>query len=357
MRYRRQISDRDGFRRRWRIRAWVGAVSLCGVLAPAAASAARPMSYLQGFGQKAYPVVSLTWALLGISSAVVFIIAGLVLAGAWIQRTRGPVAIGERLPVGRSGHGLRWIYIGVGISFVVILGSMVWTLVTLSAVERPHGDPDLTIQITGYQWWWKAQYLSKDASRVLITANEIHIPTGQPVRIQLIGGDVIHSFWIPLLSGKTDTIPGQINDMWLEADKPGRYRGQCTEYCGWQHAHMAMYMIAQPPAEFKAWWNAQLQPAPPPSTPKLVSGEKKFVFHCGTCHTIRGTDAGGTVAPDLTHLMSRSTIGAGTLPNTVAALSGWIANSQAIKPGNHMPVLYLSGPDLDDIRGFLKTLK
>lgn len=340
------------------IRGWASVALLGLALAPAIAWAGpRPMSYLQGFGRKAYPVVSYTWALLGIQSAVVLIITGLVVAGTVIYRTRGRVAVGERLPVGRGGHGLRFIYIGVGITFAVILGSMVWMLVTLSAVESPHGDPELTIQITGYQWWWKAIYQSKDPSRILVTANEIHIPTGEPILIQLIGGDVIHSFWIPLLSGKTDTIPGQVNDMWLEADKPGRYRGQCTEYCGWQHAHMAMYIVAQPPKEFQAWMDHQLEPAPPPTTPKLLSGEKKLAFHCGVCHTVRGAGAGGTVAPDLTHVMSRSTIAAGTLPNTVATLSGWIADSQAIKPGNHMPVLYLSGPDLDDIRDYLMTLK
>jgi cytochrome c oxidase subunit 2 len=168
---------------------------------------------------------------------------------------------------------------------------------------------------------------------------------------------VIHSFWIPKLAGKTDTIPGQRNVMWLQANKPGRYRGQCTEYCGPQHAHMAMYVIAQPPDQFRAWLDAQLRPAPPPNSPKLIRGENDFVYRCGVCHKVRGTNGGGTVAPDLTHLMSRHTIAAGTLPNTIAALSGWIANSQAIKPGNRMPVLYLSGPELEDLRSFLITLK
>ena len=145
--------------------------------------------------------------------------------------------------------------------------------------------------------------------------------------------------------------------MWLEATKPGRYRGQCTEYCGHQHAHMAVFAIAQPPDQFKAWYQAQLRPAPAPNSGKAIAGERLFVYRCGSCHTVRGTGAGGTVAPDLTHLMSRRTIAAGTLPNTIGSLSGWIANPQAIKPGNRMPVLYLSGPDLETLRSFLITLK
>jgi cytochrome c oxidase subunit 2 len=158
------------------------------------------------------------------------------------------------------------------------------------------------------------------------------------------------------LTGKTDTIPGQVNETWLEAEKPGRYRGQCTEFCGWQHAHMALFVVAEPRAEFDKWYLDQLQPAAAPKG-EAVRGENRFVFRCGACHTVRGTEAGGTVAPDLTHLMSRATIAAGTLPNTVAYLSGWIANPQTIKPGNHMPDLYLSGPELQDIRSFLLTLK
>jgi cytochrome c oxidase subunit 2 len=230
-------------------------------------------------------------------------------------------------------------------------------VIVLAAVNGPPRPAKVTIEVTGQQWWWKARYLSDDASQVFTTANEIHIPAGEPVRIKLIGGDVIHSFWVPPLSGKTDTIPGQVNETWLEAAKPGRYRGQCTEFCGWQHAHMALYVIAEPRPDFDNWRNAQLQPAAAPTTPEVTRGEHLFVFHCGACHMVRGTQAGGSVAPDLTHLMSRGTIAAGTLPNTIGDLSGWIANPQGIKPGARMPDLFLSGPELQDIRSFLLTLK
>ena len=217
--------------------------------------------------------------------------------------------------------------------------------------------PALTIEVTGQQWWWKVRYLSDDPSRIFTTANEIHIPTGEPVRIELIGADVIHSFWVPPLSGKTDAIPGQTNVTWLEADRPGRYRGQCTEYCGVQHAHMGFEVVAQSPGEFDAWWDAQLKPAATADRRPANAAPTLFSYHCGACHTVRGTEAGGAIAPDLTHLMSRATIAAGTLPNNAGNLSGWIADPQAIKPGTLMPIVYLSGPELNDIRAYLQTLK
>ncbi|HEX4113014.1 MAG TPA: cytochrome c oxidase subunit II [Stellaceae bacterium] len=313
-----------------------------------------PLSYLVGFGIKAYPVTSLTWGLLIISVVVTVIITVLVLVGIWLKRIR--VAAPADTPPASGAPGGSWIVIGVGISSLALLGSLVWTVVVLAAINAPPRKPGLTIEVTGQQWWWKARYLSDDASRILTTANEFHIPTGVPVRVKLIGADVIHSFWVPALAGKTDTIPGQTNETWIEANAPGRYEGQCTEYCGAEHGHMQFYIVAESPDRFRAWWNAQLEPAPPPSSDQLAQGERLFVFHCGACHTVRGTMAGGSVAPDLTHLMSRKTIAAGTLPNTVANLSGWIANPQAIKPDTLMPTLYLSGPELTDIRSFLQTL-
>jgi cytochrome c oxidase subunit 2 len=257
----------------------------------------------------------------------------------------------------RSPGGLRWLYWGIGLSSVGLVGALIWTVIVLAEINGPPSTPALTIEITGQQWWWKARYLSDDASRTLTTANEIHIPTGRPVRIKLIGADVIHSFWVPKLAGKMDTIPGQTNQTWIEADRPGRYRGQCTEYCGAQHAHMAIIVVAEPPAEFAAWLDAQLAPAGQPTDPHAAAGAQTFQFRCGACHTVRGTKAAGTTGPDLTHLMSRSTIAAGTLTNTVANLSAWIANPQAIKPGTTMPVLYLSGPELAGVRAYLRTLK
>ncbi|HEX7969078.1 MAG TPA: c-type cytochrome, partial [Stellaceae bacterium] len=182
-----------------------------------------------------------------------------------------------------------------------------------------------------------------------------------PVRIELRTDDVIHSFWIPALAGKTDTIAGQRNVTWLQADKPGIYRGQCTEYCGQQHAHMGLLAVADPPDAFAAWWGHQLEgPVMPRSEAQLSEirqGEAAFMRHCAVCHAVRGTPAGGRVGPDLSHLMERQTVAAGTLPNTIGYLSGWISNPQHIKPGNYMPTLTLSGPELNDIRTFLAALK
>jgi cytochrome c oxidase subunit II len=318
--------------------------------------AAAPLTYMTGYGTKAYPVVSLTWGLLIISIAVVLVVTALVFFGVVMRRPeRGDLAV-EAVPVERSGSGIEWIAGGIGITVVVLLGSLVWTMAVLARVSNPPPGSTMTIEITGQQWWWKARYLSPNASRILTTADEFHIPVGRPVRIRLIGADVIHNFWVPALTGKTQAIPGQINETWLEADRPGRYRGQCTEYCGAQHAHMTFFVTAESPQAFQAWLDRQLAPAAAPVSPAAQTGEHMFESHCGICHTVRGTLAGGTVAPDLTHIMSRETLAAGTLQNTSGNLSGWIDNPQSIKPGTLMPNLYLSGPELTDIATYLRTL-
>jgi cytochrome c oxidase subunit 2 len=315
-----------------------------------------PLSYLSGFGPKAAPVVKLTWGLLGISIAVVLVIAGLVLAGCLRRRVRGSPPI-QTIPVERGGDGLRWLWIGVGVSCVPLLIALVWTMHVLAAISGPGRTPPLTIEVTGAQWWWKARYLDADASRVFITANEIHIPVGQPVQVRLISTDVIHSFWVPALGGKTEVIPGQTNVTWMEAGVPGRFRGTCSEFCGLQHAHMGFEVVADPPDSFRIWEDQQVAPAPAPATPAIADGEAIFVYRCGACHTVRGSPAGGSVAPDLTHIMSRSTLAAVSLPHSIATLSAWIVDPQAIKPGTHMPNLEVSGPELQSLRNYLATLK
>lgn len=323
---------------------------------PGGAVAATPMSYLTGAGARAHPVTALTWGVLVVSIAVVVLVAIFVWLGIARRRLRGAPPIASVAPT-RGGRGLLWLYWGVGLSSVVLIGALVWTVAVLAAINAPPGPAALTVEVTGQQWWWKVRYLDRDASRVLTTANEIHIPVGRPVRIRLIGADVIHSFWVPALGGKMDTIPGQTNTTWIEADRPGRYRGQCAEYCGPQHANMALLVVAEAPAAFDAWRDAQLEPAAAPASAAAARGAAVFAQRCGACHAVRGSAAAGNVAPDLTHLMSRGTIAAGALANTPANLSGWIANPQAIKPGTHMPTLYLSGPELADTRAYLATLR
>ena len=312
---------------------------------------AWPMGYLATFGPRADPATALTWGLMDISIAVVAIVTLLVVAGALLRRVRARGAMPAADRGGRGG--MAWIVVGCGITVVVLAISMVWTVQVLAQIDSPASKPALAIEITGHQWWWEARYLSDQPGQVFTTANELHIPVGRPVRLTLASADVIHSFWVPALTGKTDTIPGRTNLGWMQADRPGVYRGQCTEYCGEEHAKMALYVVAEPPARFAAWRQAQLQPAPGTALP----GQAVFEARCGACHTVRGTGAGGVVGPDLTHLMSRSTIASGILPNDTADLSGWIANPQALKPGSAMPATNLNGTQLTQVVAYLETLK
>jgi cytochrome c oxidase subunit 2 len=311
-----------------------------------------PMNYLRTFGPRADPATALTWGLIVLSMAVIVIVTALVLAGVLARRTRGRAATAD-VPVQRGASGLMWIYVGLALTVVALGVALIWTMQVLAAIDSPASRPHVTIEVTGHQWWWEARYVGDSPADSFHTANEIHIPTGQPVLLRLYGADVIHSFWIPALTGKTDTIPGRTNLSWMQTDRPGIYRGQCTEYCGVQHAHMAAYVVAEPPAAFEAWRQAQLAPA----AATAGAGQGVFVARCHSCHTVRGTGAAGTAGPDLTHLMSRQTLAAGVLPNTPGALSGWIADPQSAKPGAAMPATFLSGPQLTAVVAYLETLK
>jgi cytochrome c oxidase subunit 2 len=193
---------------------------------------------------------------------------------------------------------------------------------------------------------------------ILDTANEIHIPVGRPVMIRGTSNDVIHSLWVPNLHGKRDLIPSRTTTEWIQADSPGAYRGQCAEFCGLQHAHMALWVVAEPQEKFKAWMQQQLQPAVQPSDPVRQRGEQVFVNNaCVFCHTIRGTTAAGQVAPDLTHFGSRKSLAAGTLPNNKGNLGGWISDPQSIKPGNHMATIAVNSEDLQPLLEYIEGLK
>lgn len=318
--------------------------------------AATPMSYLHTVGPAGYPVTRLGWGL-GIISLGVVVSTGLLLLGGIFRRRdlRAPGDAGA-LAVRRDAGGMGWIYIGVGISAVVLIGAMVWTLVVTAVVAHPSSKPALTVQVSASQWWWALRYDTEQPSRTFTSANEIHIPVGQPVRFEVTSTDVIHSFWVPKLGGKIDVIPGQTNVAWLQADRPGTYRGQCAVFCGAEHARMALRVIAQTPADFRAWQTSQLADAPQPTTAGLQRGQQVFQAHCAACHTIRGGDAGGALGPDLSHLLSRHTLAAGVLPNTPGNLAGWIVHPQSIKPGTRMPDQALSGPQLAALMAYLQTL-
>lgn len=322
---------------------------------PLAAPAETPMSYLRTFGPAGDPATALGHGLGWVSLAVMGVIAVLLLAA--IHRRRARPSSPRELTVSRDAGGLAWIYIGVGVSTLVLIACAVWTMFTVAAVAMPVRAADLTLQVTASQWWWNVRYRDDVASRVFDAPNEIHIPVGRPVRIELSSTDVIHSFWIPQLAGKMDVIPGQTNVTWLQADKPGTYRGQCGEYCGVQHAHMALYVVAEAPGDYAAWAERQRAAAPAELADSLQRGQQTFVSHCAACHAVRGTGAGGILGPDLTHLKSRQTIAAGLLPNTPGNLSAWIADAQALKPGSRMPTMALSGPDLSAIVAYLDTLQ
>jgi cytochrome c oxidase subunit II len=315
-----------------------------------------PMAYQRTFGPAADPITRLGWGLGIISLLVIIVIGVLLLGGILRERTTASAADPRQLTVRRDAGGMSWVYVGVGISSLVLICCMAWTLITTAAVTRSPDAPALTVQVTASQWWWSLRYDSAISSHIFTTANEIHIPVGQTIRFELASTDVIHSFWIPQLAGKMDVIPGQTNVAWLQADKPGTYRGQCAAFCGAQHAHMALLVVADTPEAFAAWEDHQLVDATMPATEDPRRGQQIFQTHCAVCHTIRGISPAGLVGPDLTHLMARSTLAAGLLANTPGNLAGWIANPQSLKPGTRMPNQTLSGPELMAVISYLMTL-
>jgi cytochrome c oxidase subunit II len=311
------------------------------------------MSYLRTFGFVGDRLATLGWILLIIASAVVLVVTVLVVAGVWRRSVPVPA------PVERGGTGLRWVVIGgIVVPAVVLVAALVATVLTQAAVAAPASPPALVVRVIGHQWWWEVRYLNHSPDSVVTTANEIHIPVGRPVRFEIVAGDVIHSFWIPKLGGKTDLIPGQTNVTWLEADSTGTYPGQCAEYCGAEHARMALAVVAEPPGRFATWLDGQRAPAATPADSNEAAGAAVFATRaCAACHTVAGTPARGRVGPDLTHLASRQTIAAGTLPNTRGNLAGWIADPQTIKPGNLMPRVPLPPTELQVLVTYLQSLR
>lgn len=315
-----------------------------------------PLSYLQAAGPAAAPLTRLAWGLGAVSVVVVALIA-IALAGA-IWRRRASPTDGDALEaVGQPGAGLMWIYVGLGLSVPVLAACTVWTLVVLAEVMHPQTPPAITLQVIAHQWWWEVRYLGGPSGEAFTTANEIHIPAGLPVRIELTSPDVIHSFWAPKLGGKMDVIPGVQNVTWIQASAPGRYRGQCAEYCGLQHARMAFYVIADSPADFAAWRRRQLAAPERPPVGNIAAGAAVFASRCASCHTIAGTPAGGIAGPDLSHLASRGTLAAGTIANDADHLAAWIRDPQAIKPGALMPKVALSSSERAELVTYLQSLK
>ena len=246
----------------------------------------------------------------------------------------------------------------VGLTTAILLTLLVADFATgrrIEALVRPNA---LALTVTGHQWWWEISYDDSLPSRRLHTANEIHIPTGRPVRITLRSSDVIHSFWVPNLGGKRDLIPGKENEVWIQADRPGTYEGQCAEFCGLQHAHMRLTVIAEPADSFEAWRTAQLAPAPAPADTLLARGREVFLATtCVMCHSVGGTPARAGAGPDLTHVGARRTIGAGSLTMTREHLAQWIGNPGSVKPGAGMPPHPMPDADLAALSAWLASLR
>jgi cytochrome c oxidase subunit 2 len=246
----------------------------------------------------------------------------------------------------------------VALTVVGLLVLLAASVFTDRALARLPLQGAVNIQVTGHQWWWSVKYINGPVSETFETANEIHVPVGRPVVVQLNADDVIHSLWIPSLSGKRDLIPGRTATLAFRADQPGIYRGQCAEFCGFQHAFMAFEVHAESPEDFERWRKLQIAPAAEPTDPKAQRGKQLFQsVSCAMCHAIQGTLAQGKTAPDLTHLASRRTIGAGTLPNDAGNLASWIADPHRHKPGVNMPANPMSGDDLAALVTYLGTLQ
>lgn len=308
-------------------------------------------SVLHAAGIQAARVEWLWWAMFWITLVVTMIVLAVLAAAV----TRGSHNDRPR-PTDRAL--LRAVGIATAITVVILFVLLIASTVTSRAVASERVEDAMQVEITAYQWWWAVEYQHPEPEQRVRTANELHIPVGRTVAVKLLANDVIHSFWVPSLSGKLDAIPGHEAVLWLRADQPGVYRGQCAEYCGFQHAHMAFVVIAEPSDQFERWIQAQRTTASRPSSDIAQHGLQLVQQSaCVMCHTIRGTAAGGRTAPDLTHVASRSTLAAGTLPFTTQHLTEWITDPQAIKPGTRMPNLSFDPQDRAAIVAYLVQLK
>lgn len=265
----------------------------------------------------------------------------------------------ERPPRDR-GHGrgkIRAVVTAALASAAVLVALLIYEFGLTRSLVAHAGDA-LPLRVVAHQWWWEVIYLDDSSQIVARTANEIHIPVGRPVAIELESRDVIHSFWVPNLQGKVDAIPGRTNRVVLSANEPGTYRGQCAEFCGLQHANMALYVVAEPPAQFHAWLEHQRSSAVAPADELAVEGQRVFMnAPCALCHTVRGTLAMASAGPDLTHLASRESLASGVLANTRGNLAAWFMDPQHTKPGTHMPATHLDSASADALLHYLQTLK
>jgi cytochrome c oxidase subunit II len=319
------------------------------ILALALAGCGSKQDALNAHSKAARGISSLWWDMFAGATLALSIVA-LVLLLAWVRRRKPGV------PGVRDGDRAAWgVVVGLGLVVPMLVLSTLFLFANIflirdttvpTASASVADRPTLTIRVVGHQFWWEVRYPGTRA----VTANEIHIPARTNVQVLLYTRDVIHSFWVPELNKKVDLIPEQTNRILLYADTPGRYRGQCAEFCGLQHAHMGLYVFADPPAQFKRWLAREARPtggAPP----------QLFVDKCGSCHAIRGTAANAHVGPDLTHVGSRSSLAALTIPNSAERMREWIRDPQRLKPGSLMPAVDLSSAQIEMLTSYLEARK
>ena len=301
-------------------------------------------------------IANLFWVMTAVAVGGLALITGL-LVFAWARRGRRGFGGDPDDP--HPGERPAWfVVVGMGVVFpltliVALFIAGDWAIINVTQAPAASSTA-MTVDAIGHQWYWEFRYPGTKA----VTADELHIPVDTRVNLVATTADVIHSFWVPALNRKIDTIPGQQNRILLYSNTVGVFRGQCAEFCGLQHAHMSMLAFVQPKAQFRSWLKRQAAPAAPPTTAAARRGEQVFLSGpCASCHTIRGTTARGYVGPDLTHLASRTTLAGVTIPDTRSYLARWIVDSQHFKPGNEMPDFELKGSQLQDLVAYLEGLK
>jgi cytochrome c oxidase subunit 2 len=312
-------------------------------------------SPLNPVSPQARDLLWLFWTFTAVLAAIWLAVMLALLASLRARRAAGadPLAVDPRRER-RATALVAGLAVATGLTVLILTG------LSYAGQRRLFGDDTdgLTVRVRGHQWWWELQYTDPDPSRGFYTANEIHVPVGEPVKLQLESTDVIHSFWVPSLMGKQDLIPGRTNTLRFTAERAGIYRGQCAEFCGMQHAKMGLLVIAEEPEAFARWRAAQVQPRVEPASDEAKAGEQAFVgAPCSMCHQVRGTGAAGRVGPELTHVGSRRTLAAGTLPMSRGNLAAWIVDPHGIKPGVNMPLVALDPDQLNTISAYLEGLK
>jgi cytochrome c oxidase subunit II len=307
-------------------------------------------------GPRARQIADLMLVFTWVSAVVYLVVIGFLVWAMLRRRARAPGGTGGDIERADA-KAKRVIAVATALTVVILLTLACADFVVQRRLSSHPADA-LRVLITGHQYWWEVEYQDPDPSQHVRTANELHIPVGKPVEVVLTSNDVIHSMWLPNLSGKKDLIPGHTNTEVLLAQQPGTYTGQCAEFCGLQHAHMRLIVTAEPEDRFNAWKQQQLAEARAPASDQEKRGQQVCVrSSCILCHSIEGTDAAATVAPDLTHVASRGTIAAGTLENTPANLSSWILAPQRLKPGAQMPATALAPDDLAALVTYLASLR